>query len=81
MTTTTTTENKSTVKKVNTVTIKLPRLKNGEDTDVYASVNDYECVIKRGHEVEVPAFIAEVIRNQELAEEKAEEFNDSVVSK
>lgn len=80
MTTTTTTENKVTVKKVKTVTIKLPRIK-AEDSDVFVSVNDYSCLIKRGVEVEVPDFVAEVLRNQEFAEMKAEEFNDSVESK
>ena len=80
MTNTTTTENKVTVKKVKTVTIKLPRIK-AEDSDVFVSVNDYSCLIKRGVEVEVPDFVAEVLRNQEIAEMKAEEFNDSVESK
>jgi hypothetical protein len=73
--------NTTTETKAKTVKIKLPRLKSSEDTDVYVSVNEYECVIKRGHEVEVPEFVAEVLRNQELAEMKADEFNDSVVSK
>ena len=66
--------------KVKTVKIKLPRIKN-DDADVYVSVNDYSCLIKRGVEVEVPEFVAEVLRNQELAEAKAYEFNDSVESK
>lgn len=62
--------------KVKTVKIKLPRIK-AEDSDVYVSVNDYSCLIKRGVEVEVPEFVAEVLRNQELAEMKADEFNAS----
>ena len=66
--------------KVKTVKIKLPRIKK-DDADVYVSVNDYSCLIKRGVEVEVPEFVAEVLRNQELAEAKAYEFNDSVESK
>ena len=65
---------------VKTVRIKLPRTKD-EDQDVLVSVNDYTCLIKRGHEVEVPEFIAEVLRNQELAEMKAEEYMNSVLSK
>ena len=63
--------------KVKTVKIKLPRIKATEDSDVYVSVNDYSCLIKRGVEVEVPEFVAEVLRNQELAEMKADEFNAS----
>ena len=66
--------------KVKTVKIKLHRIKS-DDADVYVSVNDYSCLIKRGVEVEVPEFVAEVLRNQELAEAKAYEFNDSVESK
>ena len=66
--------------KVKTVKIKLPRIK-GDESDVYVSVNDYSCLIKRGVEVEVPEFVAEVLRNQELAEMKACEYNDSVESK
>lgn len=66
----------ATEKKVKTVKIKLPRIK-AEDSDVYVSVNDYSCLIKRGVEVEVPEFVAEVLRNQELAEMKADEFNAS----
>ena len=62
--------------KVKTVKIKLPRIK-AEDSEVYVSVNDYSCLIKRGVEVEVPEFVAEVLRNQELAEMKADEFNAS----
>lgn len=65
---------------VKTVRIKLPRTKD-EDQDVLVSVNDHSYLIKRGHEVEVPEFIAEVLRNQELAEMKAEEYMDSVASK
>ena len=81
MTTTTNSTNTNvTIKKVKTVKIKLPRIK-AEDSDVFVSVNDYSCLIKRGVEVEVPDFVAEVLHNQELAEMKAEEFNDSAESK
>lgn len=65
---------------VKTVKIKLPRTRE-EDQDVFVSVNGYSYVIKRGHEVEVPDFIAEVIRNQERAEMKADEYMDSMMSK
>lgn len=59
------------------VRIRLPKIK-GESDDVFVSVNNYTCVIKRGEEVEVPAFVKEVLDHQErmleyitLFEEKA----------
>ena len=52
---------KNEVKKIK---IKLPKIK-GETDDVFVSVNNYTCVIKRGEEVEVPAFVKEVLDHQE----------------
>jgi hypothetical protein len=52
---------KNEVKKVK---IKLPKIK-GEAEDVFVSVNNYTCVIKRGEEVEVPVFVKEVLDHQE----------------
>lgn len=52
---------KNEVKKVR---IKLPKIK-GEAEDVFVSVNNYTCVIKRGEEVEVPVFVKEVLDHQE----------------
>ena len=49
---------------VKKVKIKLPKIK-GEPEDVFVSVNNYTCVIKRGEEVEVPAFVKEVLDHQE----------------
>ena len=46
------------------VTIRLPKIK-GEAEDVFVSVNNYNCVIKRGVEVEVPVFVKEVLDHQE----------------
>ena len=46
------------------VTIRLPKIK-GEAEDVFVSVNNYNCVIKRGLEVEVPVFVKEVLDHQE----------------
>lgn len=46
------------------VKIRIPRLKK-EETDVFVSVNDYTCIVKRGVEVEVPDFVAEVLRHRE----------------
>lgn len=52
---------KNEVKKIK---IKLPKIK-GEPEDVFVSVNNYTCVIKRGEEVEVPVFVKEVLDHQE----------------
>ena len=46
------------------VKIRIPRTRKDEP-DVFASVNDYTCIVKRGVEVEVPDFIAEVLKHQE----------------
>ena len=50
--------------KKNTVKIRLPKLKADQE-DVFVSVNDYTCIVKRGVEVEVPTFVAEVLRHRE----------------
>lgn len=49
---------------VKKVKIKLHKIK-GETADVFVSVNNYTCVIKRGEEVEVPVFVKEVLDHQE----------------
>lgn len=46
------------------VKIRIPRTKKDEE-DVFVSVNNYTCIIKRGVEVDVPDFVAEVLRHQE----------------
>ena len=76
MTTTTTTN----VTKEKMVKIRIPK-ERGNDSDVYVSVNERNWLIKRGVEVEVPACCAEVLRNQEIALEKADAFNDEVENK
>ena len=50
--------------KKTTVKIRLPKLKADQE-DVFVSVNDYTCIVKRGVEVEVPAFVAEVLQHRE----------------
>ena len=50
--------------KKNTVKVRLPKVKADQE-DVFVSVNNYTCIIKRGVEVEVPAAVAEVLRHQE----------------
>ena len=62
------------------VTIRIPK-ERGNDADVYVSVNERSWLIKRGVEVEVPECVAEVLRNREIALEKADEFNDQVENK
>lgn len=46
------------------VKIRIPRTSPKQE-DVFVSVNDYTCIVKRGVEVEVPEFVAEVLRHQE----------------
>ena len=50
--------------KKNTVKVRLPKVKADQE-DVFVSVNNYTCIIKRGVEVEVPAFVAEVLQHRE----------------
>ena len=45
-------------------TIRL-RITGYGDDDVFVSVNGYKYLIQRGKEVEVPRFVAEVLRNSE----------------
>lgn len=58
----------------NMVKIKLPRNRKAED-DMFVSVNERTWLIKRGIEVEIPECVAEVIRNSELMQEEAYEFD------
>ena len=60
-------------KEIKKVKIKLPKIK-GETDDVFVSVNNYTCVIKRGEEVEVPVFVKEVLDHQEEMLAKIEQF-------
>ena len=46
------------------VKVRIPSTKTDEE-DVFVSVNNYTCIIKRGVEVEVPDYVAEVLRHQE----------------
>lgn len=46
--------------------------------DVFVSVNNYTCIVKRGVEVEVPDFVAEVLRHQEEMMETAALYEESV---
>ena len=46
------------------VTIRIPRTKKDEE-DVFVSVNDYTCIVKRGVDVEVLDFVAEVLKRRD----------------
>ena len=59
--------------KKNTDKVRLPKMKADQE-DVFVSVNDYTCIVKRGVEVEVPVFVAEVLRHREEMLEKIMEF-------
>ncbi len=59
------------------VKIRLPKVR-GQEADVFVSVNNYSCVIKRGEEVEVPEFVKEVLDHQEQMLETIMEFEDQV---
>ena len=76
----TTTTNATAGTKEKTVKIRIPK-ERGNDSDVYVSVNERSWLINRGVEVEVPECCAEVLRNQEIALEKADAFNDEVENK
>ena len=62
------------------VKIKIPRTKKDQE-DVFVSVNNYTCVIKRGVEVEVPAYVAEVLQHQEEMLEKIMLFDEEKATK
>lgn len=62
------------------VKIRIPRTKADQE-DVFVSVNHYTCIIKRGVEVEVPDFVAEVLRHQEEMLEKIMLFEDAAQNK
>lgn len=55
--------------KKTTVKVRLPKIKADQE-DVFVSVNDYTCIVQRGVEVEVPAFVAEVLQHREEMLEK-----------
>lgn len=62
------------------VKVKIPRTKKDEE-DVFVSVNNYTCIVKRGVEVEVPDFVAEVLQHQEEMLEVIMLFEDAMQDK
>lgn len=62
------------------VKIRIPRTKADEE-DVFVSVNMETFLIKRGVEVEVPDYVAEVLMHQEEMLENIMLFNEAKASK
>lgn len=58
------------------VKIKLPRT-SAKQEDLFVSVNMETFIVKRGAEVEVPDYVAEVIQHQEEQLEKIMLFNEA----
>ena len=58
------------------VRVRIPRTKADEE-DVFVSVNLETFLIKRGVEVEVPDYVAEVLMHQEEMLEKIMLFNEA----
>ena len=56
------------------VTIRLPKARNGEASVVFVGVNGRGWRIQRGVDVQVPACVAEVLRNAEKAEDQNDAF-------
>jgi hypothetical protein len=69
-----TTATANTTKKM--VKIKIPRTKKDQE-DVFVSVNMETFLIKRGVEVEVPDYVAEVLTHQEEMLETIMLFNEA----
>jgi hypothetical protein len=61
------------------VKIKIPRTKADQE-DVFVSVNMETFLIKRGVEVEVPDYVAEVLQHQEEMLENIMLFNEEKAS-
>jgi hypothetical protein len=55
------------------VKVKIPRV-NKKQQPQFVSVNNYTCLIKPGEEVEVPDFVAEVLKHREEMQEIAAAF-------
>jgi hypothetical protein len=62
------------------VKIRIPRTKADQE-DVFVSVNMETFLIKRGVEVEVPDYVAEVLQHQEEMLENIMLFNEAKASK
>lgn len=59
------------------VKIRIPRVRGESDT-MYWSINERDWLIKRGEEVEVPKFLADLIYAQEEAKEEAYKRREAI---
>ena len=59
-----------------TVTVRIPRTSPRQE-DVFVSVNNYTCLVKRGVDVKVPDFVAEVLLHQEAMMETIARFEEA----
>lgn len=60
------------------VSLRLPRARGGQEDTVFIGVNGKAWRIRRGVTVEVPAAVAEVLRNSLSAEERAELYKSTL---
>ena len=67
--------------KEKTVKILIPIERNGDNSDVFVSVNERTWLIQRGVEVEVPECVLEVLRHRDEMYKVAYDFENSVKSK
>ncbi len=63
--------------KERTVTVRLPRI-SGKSDAVYVSVGERSWRIKRGCDVSIPLCAYDVIRNSEIAEDKAISYMEKI---
>ena len=63
--------------KERTVTVRLPRI-SGKNDAVYVSVGERSWRIKRGCDVTIPLCAYDVLRNSELAEDKAVSYMETI---
>lgn len=62
--------------KVKMVKVKIPRV-NKKQQPQFVSVNNYTCLIKPGEEVEVPDYVAEVLKHRDEMLEVVAAFEDA----
>ena len=63
--------------KERTVTVRLPRISGAGDA-VYVSVGERSWRIKRGCDVSIPLCAYDVLRNSELAEDRAVSYMETI---